>query len=167
VHHAARPDLAHDRREVRVGRALVQKHRPVELPRQRELRPKRLPLRLARREIPVVVQAALAHGDDAPVGQQRPQRGQRVRPERARLVRVHARGTRQPGVRVGELQRAAAGGQAGAGHDHVPDALRARAGQHGGQVLAERAVRQVGADIDQRSHDAVLPGDAAPALASA
>src|SRR3546814_4132868 len=52
-------------------------------------------------------------------------------------------------MRLGQRQRLLRALAAGAGNDHLRDAGRARARQHGIEVMGETFVAQIGADVDK------------------
>ncbi|MNN44024.1 hypothetical protein D3C81_1582920 [compost metagenome] len=109
-----------------------------------------LALRRARREIPVVIQSALAHRYYFRVRMQRAHFRVAFVGVFAGMVRMHAgRGVQEPRVALRQCQRHRRMLAAGAGDQHLHHAGCARAFQHRVQVAIKGFVGEVGADVDQ------------------
>ena len=133
-----------------MGVPLVQEYRQAGVPGDLELPPEGLELRLAGREIPEIVEPALADGDDRVVGcQLADQRIAVVRVVR-RMVRMHA-GCRvqHAGMGMRQLRGPHVARVAAARDDHATHAGRCRALHHLVAIVVETVMRQVGADVGQ------------------
>lgn len=142
--------LAQDRREILVGVPLVQEDRLADAGRERELPCEGASLRVARRIVPEVVEAALSDRDD--LWRERELRKLRggIVGELVGMVRVDAGGGEQhAGLRARELHRLRAAWHRGAGHEHLGDARGARARDHGIAIDVEAGMGKVRADVDQ------------------
>jgi hypothetical protein len=153
--------FAQYRNEILVRLALMQKHRLAALGRQLQLPLERAQLRLARRQVAVVIQAAFPGGDHFGLRQQRAQRRQFGDRQLGGVMRMHARGCEQRArVAACEFDRRGAACHAGPGHEHLRDPVVARALDHRVAVAVETIVGQVGADVDPL-HGATVMRDGA------
>ena len=145
-------------REVRVRRALVEEHRHLQLRRELELRLEAAQLGVARREVAIEVEPALADGDDLGPRAELAQRHERIGAVLARVVRVDAgRGEEARGAlsaSLCDLPCALASRHAGSRGDDRHDAGVVGAREHSVEVLAERLVPEVRADVDDAVHRA-------------
>src|SRR5262249_28048657 len=151
--------LGEDRREVLVRVALVQEHGLAERAREGELRVKSPPLRFGRRDVAVVVEPTLA--DRAPFrgGGELGGLSELVTAELTRVVRMPARGRKQPrGVRARESDGAGGAREARAGDDHLHDPGLRGACQHRLAVGVVALVREVDADVDEPGRGACHGG---------
>jgi hypothetical protein len=140
-----------DRREVLVRVALVQEHRLAELAREGELRGEGLALHVRGREVPVVVEAALAHRDHLGRTGELPKLGERLAPELTGVVRMHAGGREQaPRMGTCECNGAARARECRARHDELDDAGRRGTREYGVPIGVVTVVREIDADVDER-----------------
>jgi hypothetical protein len=124
----------------------VDHDRLAEVGRQLELGSEQTLLPIVRRPVAVEVEPGFADGDGALLLEQLGQLGEPLGLGTARLMWVDTERRENPGLGRRDLERGAAGIDAGADRDHAVDAGLARAGeQHLGQLLAPVEVR-VGVD---------------------
>src|SRR5688500_20376444 len=88
--HQPRTMLAQDRDEILVGIALVEEDGLSDLRGDLELPGECAALRVARREIPEIIEPAFAGGDDRGIARRRLESGQGLEGEVRGMVRVHA-----------------------------------------------------------------------------
>jgi hypothetical protein len=130
--------------------ALVQEQRLAVVGGDLQLAFERAALRRPRRIVAVVVQAAFADREDLRRPVQFAQLGVVVVAVFVGVVRMHAGGRiKEARVGTGDFQRLPGALAAGAGHHHPDDACFARTREHGGEIVRETLVAQVGADVDQ------------------
>jgi len=144
VGHACRQLAAvfpEDGAEVGVGVPLVKEEWLAALDRQHHLARESVALVRSRREVPVIIEAALPGGDDTRPREEIPQGGRRRRPVSGGFVGVDAgSGPEHPGPRAGEVGCRRRSGDAGAGDDEAVNAGLGRPGQHRRQVVPEAGV---------------------------
>ena len=144
--------VAQHRQEVAARIPLVQEERLVESRGEAELELERTALLGGRREVPEVVESALACRNHQRVaGELGEPRGIRVA-QRRRVVRMHA-GRRAQDLRMPTAERNGLlrVGEGRAGDDHRRDPRGACARQHRLAVRIEAVVGQVGADVDEHA----------------
>ena len=131
-------DVVHAGEKIRVRIALVQEQRLAAFDRELQLALEREQLRIARREVAVIVEPGFADRDDFGFGVIFAQQCFCIGVEVAGVMRMHAGGcVQQTGVRRRQRMCVARSLRAGAGHDHGRHALRACTRQHVGQIVAE------------------------------
>ncbi len=144
--------------EILVRVALVQEQRLARFDSQRELAFEGEALGLARRVVAVVVQPGLAGGPHVGLAQQRAQEVLGLRRVVRGMVRVHAgRGVEDSRMGARQGQRRLRAFRAGPGDHDLRHARGTRPRQHGGQVVAEGLMGEVGADVNE-GHGAALEG---------
>ncbi len=142
--------VVHEAQEVGVRVALVQEQRLAAVDRELKLAFECEQLRLARREIAVVVETGLADRDDFVVRMQLAQQAFAVRVEVARVVRMHARRrVEETRMQASERERVPRSLRARSGDDELCDAVRARAREHIVEVVTKGFVREIGAYVNK------------------
>jgi hypothetical protein len=132
---------------------LMEKNRQAHLCGKRKLRRKRRLLAIARREIAVVIEPALADGNGVRAFEQRPQCRDAVLVELIGIVRVDPGGCEErPLVRGAELYGPGASRHRCSGDDEAADAVFGRAPYYVVSVGIEAVMGKVDADIDQVRH---------------
>jgi hypothetical protein len=130
----------------------VEKHRQLQLHRQRQVRFQHLFLLRPRGEVTVEIQTAFAHRTDPRFHQQGAQLFFRVQGPVAGRMRVNAGGAEQPRAAVievvAQLQGLFTGVDAGAGEHQLANTRGVRAVQHITLFGGEAGVGQVDADVD-------------------
>jgi putative intracellular protease/amidase len=142
--------LAQDRGEVGVRIALMQEYGLADAARELELALERAALDVARGEITVVIESALAERDDGGMRGEPLELGGKLTVELGGVVRMNTCGGKQlRGMRLGQLDRAPGARAARAGHDHLyhPGGKGPRNDLRAIPVKA--VVRQVYADVDE------------------
>lgn len=141
--------LAQRTDEIRVRIALMQEQRLAALRGKFQLPFEGAALRVARREIAVVVKTAFADGNDFRMLQQRTQFRQILVSQLRGVMRMHSCGCEQHArVLTRQLQCRVAAREVGARDDDLHDTRGARAFDHRVAVKLETVMRQVGADVD-------------------
>lgn len=148
--HQARAVLLQDRDEIFVGVALMQEYRFAQRNRQLQLAAKCVALRVARREIPEIVEPAFTHCNDLRCSCQRGEFQPLLCLQLARMVGMDPGRTSKPLRMVAhEFDSGATAGNRTAGDDHSSDASVQRAFDDGIAIGIEAVVTQVQADIDE------------------
>ncbi len=148
--------LAKDGGEVVVRVTLVQEHWFAGPRGDLELAREGPALHVARREIAVVVEPALADCDDRGMRGELLQLRREDIVELRSMVRMDTGGREQPArMRIGELDGPSGALAAGASHDHLHDTGSPRSRDDLGPVAIEAVVREIDADVDE-SHVHIL-----------
>ena len=126
----------------------MDEERQAGLDRELHLATEHVLLGVARRVVPVVVEAAFADRDDVRRTGKPFEFSVPARRDFGRVVRMDAGGGEESRFGLGQREGTFACHDARAGDDDRVDTRRLRALQHGLAVVRERAVRQIRADVD-------------------
>jgi hypothetical protein len=148
-----RAALAEHGDEIGVRVPLMEENRQPDLGGKRKLRGKRRFLAIARREVAVVIEPALADRDGVRAFEQRPQSRDAVLIELVGVVRVDpGRREERPLMRGAKLDRSGAGRHRCSGYDEAGDAVFGSTPYYVVSVGIEAVVAKIDADIDQVRH---------------